>query len=490
MRRIDDIADVAESYDLMIVGAGPAGMAAAAMAAGFGLTTLLADENAAPGGQIYRSVTNTPVKRRDVLGATYWEGLALAEELNAATCDYAPQTAVWSAEPTRDEAGAVAEPRMFDIGLSRAGTARMIRAKRLILATGALERPFPVPGWTLPGVMTAGAAQIALKASGLVPQGRTVLAGSGPLLLLLADQLKRAGAEVVAVLDTTPASNIRATLPLLPDFLRSPYALYGLQLFAKVRLSLPVRGKVRELKILGQQKVQGIVFTRNGREERIDCDQVLLHQGVIPNINMSNALGCAQHWDDSMHAWTPTVDGWFASSVPGIAIAGDGAGIAGAPSAAIRGRIAAIAAASALGCLDPAARDRLAAPLLAEAARLSRGRRFIDRFYRPAEHLLRPADPSTIICRCEEVRAGQIRDVARQLHVLGPNQLKAYLRTGMGPCQGRMCGPSVIELIAEQRGVAVPEVGHYRLRMPVKPISLAEIASMPQSEAAKNAVMR
>lgn len=490
MRWTGDIADLAERYDLVVVGAGPAGLAAAATASGLGLATLVADENPTPGGQIYRSITTTPVKRRDVLGAAYWEGLALADELNAATCDYAPQTTVWSAEPTRDQAGAIAEPRMFDIGLSRAGTARMIQAKRLILATGALERPFPVPGWTLPGVMTAGAAQIALKASGLVPQGRTILAGSGPLLLLLADQLKRAGADIVAVLDTMPASNLRAALPLLPDFLRSPYALYGLKLFAKARLSLPVRRNVRALKIAGQQKVQGIAFTCNGREETIDCDQVLLHQGIIPNVNMSNALGCAQHWDDSMHAWTPTVDDWFATSVPAIAIAGDGAGIAGAPSAAIRGRIAAIAAASALGRLDLAARDRLAAPLLDEAARLSRGRRFIDRLYRPAEDALRPSDPSTMICRCEEVRAGQIRDVARQLHVLGPNQLKAYLRTGMGPCQGRLCGPSVIELIAEQRGVTVPEVGHYRLRMPVKPITLAEIASMPQSEAAKNAVMR
>jgi NADPH-dependent 2,4-dienoyl-CoA reductase/sulfur reductase-like enzyme len=323
-----------------------------------------------------------------------------------------------------------------------------------------------------------------------VPQGRTVLAGSGPLLLLLADQLRRAGTDIAAVLDTTPSGNFRAALPLLPNFLTSPYALYGLKLLGTARLSLPIRRNVSSLTIIGDRKVESVSFTRNGREETVNCDQVLLHQGVIPNINMPNALGCAQHWDDSIHAWVPTVDAWFSSSIPGIAIAGDGAGIAGAASAAVRGRIAAIASALMLGRLDTAACDKLAAPLLAEAARLSRGRRFIDRLYRPAEHLLRPSDPSTIICRCEEVRAGQIREVAQRLHVQGPNQLKAYLRTGMGPCQGRMCGPSVIELIAEQRNVPVAEVGYYRLRTPVKPITLAEIASMPQSEAAKNAVMR
>lgn len=490
MKRIEGIAGAAENYDLVVIGAGPAGMAAAATAAGLGLATLIADENPSPGGQIYRAVTTTPVERRGMLGSAYWEGLGLARELDAAACDYAPQTTVWSAEPTRDDLGAIAEPRSLEIGLSRDGAARLIRTRRLILATGALERPFPVPGWTLPGVMTAGAAQIALKASGLVPQGRTVLAGSGPLLLLLADQLRRAGTDIVAVLDTTPAGNLRAALPLLPEFLRSPYALYGLKLLATARLSLPVRRNVSALAITGDGRAQGVRFTRDGREETVPCDQVLLHQGVIPNINMPNALGCEQHWDDSIHAWAPTVDAWFSSSVPRIAIAGDGAGIAGAASAAVRGRIAAIAAASMLGRLDTAARDAMAAPLLAEAARLSRGRRFIDRLYRPAEQLLRPSDPSTIVCRCEEVRAGQIREIAQRLHVQGPNQLKAYLRTGMGPCQGRMCGPSVIELIAEQRGVPVSEVGYYRLRMPVKPVTLAEIASMPQSRAAKNAVMR
>lgn len=490
MNRIEELDGVAERYDLVIVGAGPAGLAAATKASKLGLSTLLADENSGPGGQIYRAITVTPVQERDVLGTSYWQGLGLAKELETTSCDYAPRTIVWSGEPARDDTGQLIEPPGFEIGLSKDGKARLIQARRLILATGALERPFPIPGWTLPGVMTAGAAQIALKASGLVPQGRTVLAGSGPLLLLLADQLKRAGANIIAVLDTTPKGNLISALPLLPDFCRSSYAVYGAKLLAKSRLSLRVRQNVSDLKIDGHDRAEGISFRRNGQEQRIGCDQVLLHQGVIPNINMANALGCALQWDEQLHAWTPTVDGWFESTVPGIAIAGDGAGIAGAASAAVRGRIVAVAAAAALGRIDHKTRDRLAAPLKKAAMRLARGRRFIDTLYRPGPDLLRPKDPSTIICRCEEIRVGQIRDIVRDLHVQGPNQLKAYLRTGMGPCQGRMCGPSVIELIAEQRGVPVPEVGHLRLRMPVKPITLEEIASMPQSQAAKNAVMR
>jgi NADPH-dependent 2,4-dienoyl-CoA reductase/sulfur reductase-like enzyme len=490
MNRIEELDGVAERYDLVIVGAGPAGLTAATEASKLGLSTLLTDENSSPGGQIYRAITTTPLQQRNILGGSYWEGLHLAKELEATSCDYAPRTIVWSGEPAPDNAGGSIEPRCFEIGLSKDGKARLIQARRLIVATGALERPFPIPGWTLPGVMTAGAAQIALKASGLIPQGRTVLAGSGPLLLLLADQLKRAGTDIVAVLDTTPKGNFRAALPMLPDFIRSSYAYYGAKLFAKCRLSLPIRDNVCDLEINGDERVESISFKRNGQIQRIASDQVLLHHGVIPNINMANAFGCTLHWDEQLHAWTPTLDEWFESSVPEIAIAGDGAGIAGAASAAVRGRIVAVAAAAVLGRIDQATRDRIAAPMKKEASRLARGRRFIDILYRPGAEFLRPKDPSTIVCRCEEIRAGQIRDIVRDLNVQGPNQLKAYLRAGMGPCQGRMCGPSVIELIAEQRDVPVPEVGHLRLRMPVKPITLSEIASMPQSQAAKNAVMR
>ncbi len=172
MIAIETIGQVAEHYDIAVVGAGPAGLAAAARAAELGLSVLLADENPAPGGQIYRAITTTPVTKRAVLGEDYWKGGALVDRLRPTKTAYAPGCTVWSVAP--DEAGG------FELGLSLGGQARLIAAGQVILATGAQERPFPIPGWTLPGVMTAGAAQIALKASGLVPSGRTVIAGCGP----------------------------------------------------------------------------------------------------------------------------------------------------------------------------------------------------------------------------------------------------------------------------------------------------------------------
>jgi octopine oxidase subunit A len=175
------------------------------------------------------------------------------------------------------------------------------------------------------------------------------------------------------------------------------------------------------------------------------------------------------------------------TSVDGIAIAGDGAGIGGAEAAIVRGRIAARAAVDALA---PAAAAKLAptASFKASLVRAERGRAFLDRLFRPARQFRIPSG-DTIVCRCEEVSAKDILD-AVAIGATGPNQLKAYRRTGMGPCQGRLCGLTVTELMAQARGKTPQEIGYYRLRAPVKPITLAELAAVPKTEADIQAVVR
>jgi NADPH-dependent 2,4-dienoyl-CoA reductase/sulfur reductase-like enzyme len=316
-----------------------------------------------------------------------------------------------------------------------------------------------------------------------------VLAGSGPLLWLLAWQYLRAGAPIKAILDTTPRMKWQQALPHLGGFLTSSYLRKGLKLLLEVRRKVTVISNVSALRAEGEDKLRRIVFRQgSGAEQSLQADTLLLHQGVAPNVNLSNAIGCRHEWDDRLLCWKPAVDEWGQSSVDGISIAGDGAGIAGAQAAEPRGRLAALAAACRLGRLDAAERDRLAAPARNALASAEAGRAFLDVLYQPAKAFRIPAD-STIVCRCEEVTAGQIRE-AVALGCTGPNQMKSFLRCGMGPCQGRLCGLTVTELMADERGVAPAEIGYYRLRPPVKPITLAELAAMPKSDADLKAVIR
>ena len=456
------------SYDVIVVGAGPAGLAAASVTARAGLSTLLVDENPGVGGQIYRGITTTPVSSRAILGEDYWAGTTLAAEAKASGAEIVNGATVWSLDPEKL------------VGISVGGAARLIQASRVIVATGSQERPFPIPGWTLPGVMTAGAAQTALKAHGLVPSGRTVLAGSGPLLWLLAAQLLRARAKIDAILDTTPRLNWARALFELPDFLLSPYFGKGLGLLREVRGKVPVHA-TSSVEAVGTEKLTEVVFDGG----RLPADLLLLHQGVVPNVNLAMAAGAAHEWNSRQLCFQPVLDEDFNSSVPGIAVAGDGAGIGGATAAAERGRIAGF---SAVRALRPEASVPEMQPFRQKLQREEMGRGFLDWLYRPANALRLPTG-DTIACRCEEVTAEQVRATTR-MGCEGPNQMKAFLRCGMGPCQGRLCGLTVTELIAVERQVSPAEVGYYRLRPPVKPITLGELASLPIAEAERKAVER
>lgn len=456
------------THDLVIIGAGPAGLAAASTAAGLGLNTIMVDEQATPGGQIYRGVTQSQPWLRDLLGPDYRRGADLVRAVEAASIEHRIDTLAW--DVTHDLA----------VLAQRNGLSFRVRGPQLIAATGAMERATPVPGWTLPGVLNVGAAQIALKTGGAVPAGRVWLAGSGPLLLLVAAQLLRAGADLRGIVETTPPGNLRDALRHLPGLLADPRALFkGMGWTLSLRRSGMVwHRRASHLRIEGDERVAALRFECNGREHKIDADAVLLHHGVVPNTQLTRLLRVEHDWNAVQQAWQPRVDAWGETTLAGFRVAGDGAGIGGALAAEARGALAALGAAHALGRIDTAERDRLAAPLRSDLARHLRPRPFLDALYRPPAWLAAPPD-ETIVCRCESVTAGRIREMAK-LGCQGPNQTKFFSRCGMGPCQGRQCGIAVTQILAQARGRPESEVGAYRIRPPLKPITLASLAALDE----------
>jgi octopine oxidase subunit A len=454
----------AELVELAIVGGGPAGMAAATLGAKLGMQVVLLDEQASPGGQIYRSVAHAPQARLDVLGPDYAAGRALVDAFRQSGARHIGGAAVWQVTPQRT------------VHYLRDGEVRSLQAQHVVLCTGALERPFPIPGWTLPGVLTAGAAQILLKSSDVVPAEPVVLAGCGPLLYLLAWQYLRAGVPVKAIVDTTDRADRRRALAHLGGALAGwRYLKKGLAMMRALRRAgVPFYNGASNLAVEGDDAARALRFTCGGREGRIETRVVLLHQGVVPNTQFTWSLRAQHRWDDAQLCFVPATDSWGALDLPGLYVAGDGGGIGGALAAALQGRLAALAAAAQSGRISTDERDRRAAPVQAELDAHLRVRPFLDALYRPKPQNRIPAD-DVLVCRCEELTAGTLREHVR-LGCTGPNQAKSFGRCGMGPCQGRMCGLTVTELIADERKVSPAEVGYYRIRPPIKPITLGELA--------------
>jgi NADPH-dependent 2,4-dienoyl-CoA reductase/sulfur reductase-like enzyme len=360
-------------------------------------------------------------------------------------------------------------------------TVDRLEAEAIVFATGAHDRPVPFPGWTLPGVITAGGAQNLMKGYGVLPGRRVLIAGSGPLLLVVAHYLLAGGAEVVAVAEAASMQSMWRWGPRLlpyPGFLRQ-----GLAYMRELRRAgVPfLRGHViREA--LGDTEANGAIlsacdaawFPRPNTERRVDVDAVVVGYGFVPS-DLARLAGCEYRWIPDVGGWVPALDDAQMSTVPGVFVAGEACGVAGAVVALEEGRLAGLASARHAGRIDDGRFRALAAPVQRRLRRLAGFRRVMDEVYRPGAGLVALAERDTIVCRCEEIRAAgveaAIEDGARLV-----NEVKTFTRAGMGRCQGRLCGPTVAAMIARATGDSPASAGTYTTRVPVKPVSFAALA--------------
>ncbi|MEB0046520.1 MULTISPECIES: NAD(P)/FAD-dependent oxidoreductase [unclassified Pseudomonas] len=440
---------------VIIVGAGPAGIRAAQTLVAHGVRPILLDEAARGGGQVYRrQPAHFKRSAATLYGFEARKASAIHQTLDGLReqLDYRPETLVWNAE-------AAALDTLQD------GRAARLAFSRVIVATGATDRVLPVPGWTLPGVYSLGAAQIALKFQGCAIGERVVFAGSGPLLYLVAYQYAKAGAKVVAVLDSSPFSTQARALP---NLLAQPATLakgiyYRSWLTAH---GIAVHQGASLTQVNGEQRVQSLHWRNAKGPHQIDCDAVAFAHGLRSETQLADLLGCEFAWNPLNRAWLPLRDRAGRSSVAEVYLAGDGAGIMGADAAEMAGQRAALALLEDSGCLIPTART---VALEQSLERIGRFREGLEQAFAFPEDWVAHTPDNVIVCRCEEVRAGDIRQVVREGH-WEINRVKAHCRVGMGRCQGRMCGAAAAEIIACESQRAVSDIGRLRAQSPIKPL--------------------
>lgn len=436
--------------DLFVVGGGPAGLSAAGEAARHGLRVVLVDERVTLGGQIYRQPgPGFVVRDARRVGRDYQRGVALVDAALRAGAELRCRTSVLSLRGTT--AACLTEGR---------GHVALVRAQRVLVAPGASDRPVPFPGWTLPGVVTAGGAQALVKASRVAPGSRLVFAGSGPLALAFPAQLRHLGVHVVLALEAGPKPRVRHLARLLAAgwgnaaLLRDALSYRAQLLEARV----PLRYARAVVRAEGEDRVEAVVHAAvdadwrviPGTEERLDADTLCVGYGFVPSTELLRLAGCRFTYDEDLGGLVVEVDAWQRTSAEGVFAAGDGTGVRGAPAALGQGRLAALGAAADLGAITQARADELARPVRRRLAAKERFRRALLPLYAVGAGIYELASPETVVCRCEEVTLARLEEVMEA--TLDVDAVKSYTRAGMGLCQGRNCQRQVSALLTRRRG--------------------------------------
>jgi NADPH-dependent 2,4-dienoyl-CoA reductase/sulfur reductase-like enzyme len=455
--------------DLLVVGAGPAGLAAAGAAARGGASVLVVDERSQAGGQYFKQPGQGFSLVERAIDRQFREGRALYRDACEAGAEFLFSSTVWGVFP-----GPL-------IAVAGEGGGALLRPRRIILAPGAFERPRPFPGWTLPGVMTTGSAQTLLRAYQTTPGDRVVVAGNGPLNLQVGRELAEAGAAVVAIAELAPGVTLARLGHVLGMGLRSPdLLLAGLDHRLRLwRRGVPVFHATAVIRAEGRERLRAVTLARidtegvaiPGTEQTLACDTLCLGYGFLGQSELARALNgvCEVH-----NAVAAGADETAAASENAtVVVVGDAGGLGGARVAMAQGDLAGRAAAQKLG-YD-------AAPVSGAAA--ARGRRILDRhrsfqralwsFYRAPTAALAAADRDTIVCRCESVTLGTLQEL-RADGVGSIGALKRESRAGMGRCQGRYCG----HLLRESMGLCELDDGaNFAPRPPFRPLTVAELAA-------------
>jgi len=457
----------------VIVGAGPAGMSAAIALAKIGVQPTIIDENAETGGQIYRQPPSSCSNSQSTVAtAQARAGLQLRERFQqlADKIEFRRNTKVWG----------VFQGRRLAVTTSDGW--EMIEPERLVLATGAYEFVPPFPGWTIPGVLTPGAAQLMIKSMQVLPGQRVLLTGTGPFLLVVATCLLDAGIEVVGIVEAVSRIETLTSLPGLVHDIR--LLRQGWKYLRRLRRAgVPIHTGHVVVAAEGDERVQRVRFAPCNRQWRpdqsraksVEVDTLCVGYGFVPRTELAQLAGCQMQWRDKLGGWIPVVDTSLATSERGVWVSGDGGGVAGAAVAEDEGTLAGLAVARDFGAIDEASFQRLRHPIDIRLKKLRRFRHTLDKLSCIRPGLSELAREDTIVCRCEELTRGET-DAAIAAGCTTYRTFKVATRLGMGPCQGRMCWPTMARAIALKTGKPIEDSGPTSVRPPIAPVTLGELA--------------
>ena len=452
--------------DVVVVGGGFAGVRCATILAEAGVRVCILEENVHMGGQLLRSIPENLGRNRNAdRDSVKRLGKDFLNQLRGLRVRMETDTAVFGIYPEREIAVEVGGDRI-----------ERIRYKYLVLATGARERFMPFPGWTLPGVMSAGMVQVMLKSSGIRPSERILMGGSGLFLLSAAYEFIRSGGKVVSVLEDT---GMLEKIRMIPNVVRLPVKLVEGARYASSLLihGVPYRFRTRIVAAEGSDFLKSVVTARTdqegrvraGTEKRRSVDTLAVGYGFIPNVELFQLAGCGLEYRREMGGWVARVDENMETDIPGVFAAGEPTGVAGALKSIVDGEIVAWRLLQIMERKPAATADRKLSRLRKRrAVHMRFGAAFNGLFSIPAE-AYRDIPDETVICRCEDVRLGDIRGaIAEGYSTLA--DLKTAFRVTMGGCQGRTCGAMIEDILGAMTGNTPDKMGPISQRPPARPI--------------------
>ncbi len=454
-----------KQWDVIIVGCGPAGMNAACVLAEQGLQVAVIDEQSDPGGQIFKNISHDEAKERFCEKKTYNKGIKIVQRFLKSNLEYIPNGVVFMIDDNK-------------VYYHKDGQAYCLKALKIVVAVGAMELPVPFSGWTLPGVMAAGTVDTFLKSGASLPQGSYVLAGSGPLMPLVATHLLKKNIKLKAYLDMTPPSNILKASPWLPLALAdTPLLLDGAKMLAKIKRSKTyMKLNVSNIIAKGKNKVECITYQQGDKEHEIFTENILYHSGFIPRTHMARALKLEHKWDKRQQCFVTKSNKFGESSNSNVYVIGDCAQVYGEAVASIKGTLCGLHISKSFGVIHNSIYQEEVKKYKKKLCLALAPRNFIDTYFTPRNDLYNAPD-DVVVCRCENVTVGDIRKTSLE-GLADVNDIKLRTRSGMGICQGRTCGAAAAAIAAQTRNVSIESMGALSIRNPIRSTPAKTILSL------------